>query len=141
MSKEIDLKPCPHCGGTEMRIFDRLYDGHKERVYYVVCLDCRMKGPETSSSNSAAQAWNDLPRALVWSSEPPSESGFWWWELCGNRGVDLIQDPEKRVIRDYRAKWAGPIPEPKTILYPQLNEEKGVITFSAPKQDEKKESL
>lgn len=75
MSKEFELKPCPYCGGKEMRIFDRLYDGHKERVYYVVCLDCRMKGPETSSSYAAAKAWNDLPRALVWSSEPPSEPG------------------------------------------------------------------
>ena len=46
MSSEIELKPCPYCGGTEMRIFDRLpYDGHKDLVYYVVCLDCRMKGP------------------------------------------------------------------------------------------------
>lgn len=31
----------------------------------------------------------------------------------GNEVLNNIQDPEKRVVKDYRAKWAGPIPEPK----------------------------
>ena len=110
MSKEIELKPCPYCGETDLRIG---YNAICER-HYVVCASCLMRGPEKCADKKrAAKAWNGLPGALEWSSEPPSEPGFYWWELCGQRGVDLIQDPEKRVVRDYRAKWAGPIPEPK----------------------------
>lgn len=109
MSKEIELMPCPHCGGTDLIIYwNAVYEKH-----YARCHSCHMQGPEVYGREKAAEAWNALPRALVWSSEPPSEPGFWWWELLGHKGVDLIQDPEKRVIRDYRAKWAGPIPKPK----------------------------
>lgn len=74
---------------------------------------CRMRHARIAVESEAISTWNDLPRALEWSSDPPTEPGFWWWELLGHKGVDLIQDPEKRVVKDYRAKWAGPIPEPK----------------------------
>ena len=111
MSKEIELMPCPHCGKIDLQIdWNGVYERHFVRCYNH---ECHMQGPEVYGKEAAAKAWNDLPRALAWSSEPPSEPGFWWWELCGNRGVDLIQDPEKRVVKDYHAKWAGPIPEPK----------------------------
>lgn len=109
MSKEIELKPCPHCGDEKPLVL--WTDGNS--VCHVECPYCEHCGPAALKESDAILTWNDLPRALAWSSEPPSEPGFWWWELCGNRGVDLIQDPEKRVVKDYRARWAGPIPEPK----------------------------
>lgn len=108
MSKEIELKACPYCGEEPIVLWT---DGNM--VCRVECTWCEVRGPAATVESKAVDGWNALPRALVWSSEPPSEPGFWWWELCGHRGVDLIQDPEKRVVRDYRAKWAGPIPEPK----------------------------
>lgn len=105
---EYELKPCPYCGSVDVYISSAAFGRH-----YVLCRVCLMRGPEMTNMDSAKMAWNGLPRALVWSSDPPTEPGFWWWELLGHKGVDLIQDPEKRVVKDYRAKWAGPIPEPK----------------------------
>ena len=75
---EIELKPCPHCGGREIRVFDKYYSGAIARAYYVICFDCWMKGPELSGNEAAAEAWNNLPRALVWSSEPPKVPGYYW---------------------------------------------------------------
>ena len=62
--REIELKPCPYCGGTEMRVFDKYYSGAIARAYYVICFDCWMKGPELSGSEAAAEAWNNLPRKV-----------------------------------------------------------------------------
>ena len=108
--REIELRPCPHCGGTDLQVdYNGVYERHFVRCYN---FSCHMQGPEVYGREKAAEAWNKLPRELVWSSETPKVPGFWWWELCGQRGVDLIQDPEKRVVKDYRARWAGPIPEP-----------------------------
>lgn len=53
------LKPCPHCGSTDIRIG---YDCHTER-HYAVCCRCRMHGPEKCGEDDRAiKAWNGLPR-------------------------------------------------------------------------------
>lgn len=62
--REIELMPCPHCGGREIRVFDKYYSGAIARAYYVICFDCRMKGPELSGNEAAAEAWNNLPRKV-----------------------------------------------------------------------------
>lgn len=62
--REIELMPCPHCGGREIRVFDKYYSGAIARAYYVICFDCRMKGPELSGNEAAAEAWNKLPRKV-----------------------------------------------------------------------------
>lgn len=74
--REIELMPCPHCGGREIRVFDKYYSGAIARAYYVICFDCRMKGPELSGNEAAAEAWNNLPRkveALTASKHRPAE--------------------------------------------------------------------
>ena len=60
----MNLRPCPHCGGREIRVFDKYYSGAIARAYYVICFDCRMKGPELSGNEAAAEAWNNLPRKV-----------------------------------------------------------------------------
>ena len=36
------LKPCPHCGGTDLQVcWNSVYEDH-----YVRCYNCRMQGPE-----------------------------------------------------------------------------------------------
>lgn len=68
MSKEIELKPCPACGGTDLQVdFNGVYERHFVRCYNP---ECHMQGPEVYGREKAAEAWNALPRALVWSSEP-----------------------------------------------------------------------
>lgn len=58
MSKEVELKPCPHCGEPELQLIAR------ERSAYVACptLGCWMHGPMKETADAAAKAWNSLPR-------------------------------------------------------------------------------
>ena len=45
------LKPCPHCGGTDIRIgFDCLEERH-----YALCCDCLMRGPGMHGDNNRAK--------------------------------------------------------------------------------------
>ena len=74
--KEIELKPCPHCVGTDLQVdYNGVYERHFVRCYNHAC---HMQGPEVYGREKAAEAWNSLPRALVWSSEPPKVPGYYW---------------------------------------------------------------
>lgn len=71
--REIELKPCPHCGGTDLGIgFNAVEERH-----YVVCSHCLMRGPEKlGDEDRAAKYWNALPRkveALPDSKHHPAE--------------------------------------------------------------------
>lgn len=59
--REIELKLCPHCGGTDLRIgFNAVGERH-----YVVCSCCLMRGPEKlGDEDRAAKYWNALPRKV-----------------------------------------------------------------------------
>lgn len=60
--RAIELKLCPHCGGTDLQID---YNGVWER-HFVRCYnhDCHMQGPEVYGKEAAAEAWNNLPRQV-----------------------------------------------------------------------------
>lgn len=122
--REIELMPCPHCGGTDLQVD---YNGVWER-HFVRCYnhDCNMQGPEVYGRENAAEAWNDLPRALVWTSEPPKVPGYYWSRddrVCFVGVVEAFRDcnslclfyPGNEVVEDIPpdCEWAGPIPEPK----------------------------
>lgn len=72
-NKEIELLPCPHCGGTDLQVD---YNGVWER-HFVRCYNhsCHMQGPEVYGREKAAEAWNALPRveALPASKHRPAE--------------------------------------------------------------------
>ena len=59
--REIELKPCPYCGGTDLGIgFNAVGERH-----YVVCSHCLMRGPEKlGDGDRAAKYWNALPRKV-----------------------------------------------------------------------------
>lgn len=59
--REIELKPCPYCGGTDLGIgFNAVGERH-----YVVCSHCLMRGPEKlADEDRAAKYWNALPRKV-----------------------------------------------------------------------------
>lgn len=53
------LKPCPHCGKTDLHVY---WNGIYER-HYVRCHTCHMQGPEKcGDEDRAINAWNSLPR-------------------------------------------------------------------------------
>ena len=63
---------------------------------------------------------------LVWTSEPPTEPGWWWYDFNGEFGstpteVWVTTDEIwarplgtiSRPIHEWKGRWAGPIPEPR----------------------------
>ena len=109
-----------------------------------------MKGPELSGNEAAAEAWNALPRALTWSSEPPKVPG-WYFTRRNRPGKPLrvmyvkrekkydhrvkewryfmtlanIKSEDGRIIEDLNQPdrlWAGPIPEPGKLQNDQVQE-------------------
>mgnify|MGYP004524294341 CR=1 FL=1 len=54
------LKPCPHCGGTNIHIgYDSLLG-----ILYGICHNCWMRGPSERDYYTAQKTWNKLPRSL-----------------------------------------------------------------------------
>ena len=47
-----ELKPCPFCGGTDLRVYDRGYS-------WVECRPCEAEGPAADSRESAIAKWNE----------------------------------------------------------------------------------
>lgn len=62
MGKEIELKPCPACGGFDLRVgYNCVSDKH-----FVICCRCMMRGPENEGSkNNARKAWNSVAKREV----------------------------------------------------------------------------
>ena len=57
--REIELKPCPYCGGTDLIIY-----GNGIEKHYVRCHSCNLQGPDVYGREQAAEAWNNLPRKV-----------------------------------------------------------------------------
>lgn len=58
--REIELKPCPYCGGSDLIIYwNGVYEKH-----YARCHSCHMQGPEVYGREAAAELWNNLPRKV-----------------------------------------------------------------------------
>lgn len=103
----IKLKPCPHCGSTDLQIdWNGVYECH-----FVRCFNCHMQGPEIYGKNKAAGCWNALPRHLRWTKEPPTEEGWYWF-----RNLSKPQIVHTSGIKNRKPhpadEWAGPIQEP-----------------------------
>ena len=134
---DSQLKPCPHCGGNKCSArIDFLNGG-----FYVGCPDCGMRGPNLSVKVLAIIAWNDIPRNLKWTSEPPTQPG-WYFTRRNSPGYPVrvtyvkqeerysrklkkdamyftmaqTEDDDGYVIDDLNQndrQWAGPITNPK----------------------------
>lgn len=127
--RELKPLPCPHCGSTDVGVWN-----------FVVCKDCEMRGPRDSDESAAIAAWNALPRALRWTTEPPKVAGLFLAESTlddGSKKITPIEvfpsdhwrhsDWEKRngklscllclggfgvcPVNKY-SRFAGPIPAP-----------------------------
>lgn len=49
---EIELKPCPFCGSTDIDFID------DDWVGYVYCTNCGVETPNYKPSTGAVEAWN-----------------------------------------------------------------------------------
>lgn len=138
---DITLKPCPYCQSDNVciSISPEMQDGR--RFYYGFCYDCTMVTPEVSNEEGegiaeeqAAEAWNSLPRHLHWTTETPTEPGWYWWRPEKNivpHMVYVVWESTMRSVQKDRmfvlyphsdvefavderpGQWAGPIPEPE----------------------------
>ena len=104
------LKPCPYCNGqAEM--------GYGDACYFVYCTHCNTCGAGEVDSGAdaeeqAAEAWNALPRRPQWTTEPPTEPG-WYWQRRDKEDTPLPVRVEDISDLPANAQWAGPIPEPQ----------------------------
>lgn len=120
------IKTCPYCGGRA--------ETHCENgAFYVGCIDCFMRGPEIlevrdEAEKDAIAVWNKLPRHLQWTTETPTEPG--WYFSKANSIVNVVllgSSPEGLCVLDGEkfclingfshggrtVEWAGPIIEPQ----------------------------
>lgn len=136
MSNELELKPCPYCGGEDLLT---VWKGD-DIFCHVECSYCEMSGQAALEESDAIDLWNYMPRVLVWSSEPPNIPG--WYFTHPNRpgnplGVVYVKREKRFDIHGKNPRyfmtmaslkseigdiienlgqpdrlWAGPIPEP-----------------------------
>ena len=113
MPEELNMFPCPLCKGKAVFIAKQINNlGRVSVIWSVECTKCGLPTNGYRTQRQALEAWNSLPRMLVWTKEAPTEPGWYWCRYYGkcihivNVGVDLS---EYQKISD--VEWAGPIPE------------------------------
>ena len=57
----IELKPCPCCGGKAKSYYDDPYDGYQGHLgrYFIGCTECNLRTSDFSSLKKAVEAWNE----------------------------------------------------------------------------------
>ena len=116
------ILPCPACGSHSTGVTNA------GPSFWVCCHTCLGSGPIADSTYAAIEAWENLPRALTWTHEPPKVAGWYWCREC-NSGVTLCVEvygasssllfgskrddfnPQRPVTVD-GIEWAGPIAPP-----------------------------
>lgn len=107
MFEELTLLPCPACGGRAWVH----YDPTTIRIY---CPRCDILGPKKDTIEEARAAWNALPRALEWTTEPPKVPGWYWYRHKPSCTIAMINvDVEPIEYESLPGQWAGAIPEPR----------------------------
>lgn len=106
MSEELTLLPCPACGG-------RAWVHYEPTTIRIYCPCCDILGPQKNTIEEARAAWNALPRALEWTTEPPKVPGRYWYRHKPSCTIAMINvDVEPIEYESLPGQWAGPIPEP-----------------------------
>ena len=88
MTKEIELKPCPFCGGEA-----RLNDWGGEGFWEVVCHECKNRTRPTTSKATVIKAWNTrapIKKTLI-------------RDIAKKHGFDELTKEEKRAAFDVAA--------------------------------------
>lgn len=119
MPEELTLLPCPLCQATAHVEYHNGY-------LRVICegepgCPFRMGGKRFVFIDECYDWWNNLPRALEWTTEP--QLGAWnWWRDENSRipryvyqdgTVDIAMQIDRVPYQKLGGQWAGPIPEPR----------------------------
>lgn len=101
-------------------------EGLTSRGNYVsvcVCTQCDACGPSCATKDEACIKWNSIPRPLKWSSEPPTEIGWYWnrtHRFPEEASILFLTRDKVNTIQKYRRgaadEWAGPILAPIDCL-------------------------
>lgn len=89
-----ELNPCPICSSLSVGLCPGEDEITHEIYNQAFCTSCGVSGPRVFADEiSAISAWNSLPRALTWTTEPPKVEhvGKWFWsKLPGKSTVPVI---------------------------------------------------
>lgn len=131
MNEDMKLLPCPICqskaysnDNTPMSI-ERDIDSEQEFFYGVHCTSCGLTVDSLELSRNAVEVWNALPRALVWTTDPPTEPGHYWCRYTGSDKttwspayIPAVDDLQSYSMdRHDQIEWAGPIQMPKENIH------------------------
>ena len=51
---------------------------------------------------------------MTWTSEKPTQPGWYWWRLEQGKPEMIVEVRDPRYLEDLReAEWAGPLEKPK----------------------------
>lgn len=114
------LKPCPICSSLSVGLCPGEDEITHEIYNQAFCTSCGVSGPRVFADEiSAIAAWNSMPRALTWTTEPPKVAG-WYLRRHNIAGrwseADVMNftrlSVKNSIIRSAMIQWAGPIPTP-----------------------------
>ena len=114
------LKPCQNCSSLSVGLCPGEDEITHEIYNQAFCTSCGVSGPRVFADEiSAISAWNSLPRALTWTTEPPKVPG-WYLRRHNIAGrwseADVMNftrlSVKNSIIRSAMIQWAGPIPTP-----------------------------
>lgn len=131
------FKPCPFCGGTDIRsdrhqgVGTGLHRG--EDVYSMCCYNCGATFPNRYKPELLVEAWNKRVPDIDWqpiSTAPRDGKPFLaWCSETGDQGIDTARwsrpdDPKVGYFRT-RYGWApthwSPMPKPPERITPALS--------------------
>ena len=128
--------PCPRCGKLKRlsvkQMSKMLNPREWEAGWEVQCGNCYMSSGIAQTKEKAVEVWNALPRHLCWTTETPTEPGWYWNRVAGKETlpVRLYYDSNgtlcyqvaglpyecwlaEALADEPGCEWAGPIPEPQ----------------------------
>lgn len=115
-----ELNPCPICSSLSVGLCPGEDEITHEIYNQAFCTSCGVSGPRVFADEiSAIAAWNSMPSALTWTTEPPKVAG-WYLRRHNIAGrwseADVMNftrlSVKNSIIRSAMIQWAGPIPTP-----------------------------
>ena len=98
---EIEIEPCPFCGG---KLVSLLFSGEPFQGWRVKCAECEAQGPVSDDHQVATRKWNE--RVI---SSPTADAGGAPEATARNRAAadDMLREYRDSSTRDYPRPMGG----------------------------------